>query len=125
MTLAGILFLIIATVCAAMFSIAFKIFQKKDIDSHQAIFFNYLTAFVLGLIGSLNGQIVVNPLKADWIVSVIILGIIFMAGMVLLSASTRRVGVAISTVCSRASMTSKATSENSSRCLRRQMRTEA
>ena len=104
MTLAGILFLIIATICAAMFSIAFKIFQKKDIDSHQAIFFNYLTAFVLGLIGSLNGQSVVNPLKADWLVSVIILGIIFMAGMVLLSASTRRVGVAISTVCSRASM---------------------
>ena len=51
----GILFLIIATVCAAMFSIFFKIFQLKDIDSLQAIFFNYLTAFVLGLLISFDG----------------------------------------------------------------------
>ena len=104
MTLTGILFLIIATVCAAMFSVAFKIFHRKDIDSHQAIFFNYLIAFVMGMLFSLHGEVVVNPFKASWLVPVIILGFIFMAGMVLLSESTRRVGVAISTVCSRASM---------------------
>ncbi len=102
--MSGILFLIIATVCAAMFSISFKIFQKKNIDSDQAIFFNYLTAFVLGVLFSLNGEMVVNPVKADWFIPVIFLGLIFMAGMVVLSDSTRRVGVAISTVCSRASM---------------------
>lgn len=104
MTFTGILFLIIATVLTAMFSIVFKIFHRKDIDANQAIFFNYLTAFVLGVLFSLQGGAVVNPLKADWLVDVIILGFIFMAGMVMLSASTRRVGVAISTVCSRASM---------------------
>jgi drug/metabolite transporter (DMT)-like permease len=104
MTFTGILFLIIATILTAMFSIVFKIFHRKDIDANQAIFFNYLTAFVLGVLFSLNGEAVVNPLKADWLVDVIILGFIFMAGMVMLSASTRRVGVAISTVCSRASM---------------------
>jgi drug/metabolite transporter (DMT)-like permease len=104
MSITGIIFLIIATVLTAMFSIVFKIFHRKDIDANQAIFFNYLTAFVLGVLFSLNGEAVVNPLKADWLVDVIILGFIFMAGMVMLSASTRRVGVAISTVCSRASM---------------------
>ena len=104
MSFTGILFLIIATVLTAMFSIVFKIFHRQNIDANQAIFFNYLTAFVLGVLLSLNGEAVVNPLKADWLVDVIILGFIFMAGMVMLSASTRRVGVAISTVCSRASM---------------------
>lgn len=104
MTFTGILFLIIATILTAMFSIVFKIFHRKDIDANQAIFFNYLTAFILGVLFSLNGEAVVNPLKADWLIDVIILGFIFMAGMVMLSASTRRVGVAISTVCSRASM---------------------
>ena len=104
MAITGIIFLIIATVLTAMFSIVFKIFHRKDIDANQAIFFNYLTAFILGVLFSLNGGAVVNPLKADWLVDVIILGFIFMAGMVMLSASTRRVGVAISTVCSRASM---------------------
>ena len=104
MTLTGILFLIIATVLTAMFSIVFKIYHRKGIDANQGIFFNYLTAFVLGTLLSLRGEVVVNPLKADWLVDVIILGLIFMAGMVFLSASTKRVGVAISTVCSRASM---------------------
>lgn len=102
--MAGIIFLIIATVCAAMFSILFKIFQRRGIDSHQAIFFNYLTAFILGTLFSLHGELVVNPVKASWFPAVIILGFIFMAGMIVLSNSTRRVGVAISTVCSRASM---------------------
>ena len=104
MTLAGILFLIIATVLTAMFSIVFKIYHRKGIDANQGIFFNYLTAFILGTLFSLRGGVFVNPIKSDWLVDVIILGIIFMAGMVFLSASTKRVGVAISTVCSRASM---------------------
>lgn len=104
MTFTGIIFLSIATVCAAMFSIAFKIFHSKNIDSDQAIFFNYLTAFVLGVLFSLHGEVVVNPFKADWFLAVVFLGFIFMAGMVVLSDSTRRVGVAISTVCSRSSM---------------------
>jgi drug/metabolite transporter (DMT)-like permease len=104
MTLAGLIFLIIATVGAAMFSIFFKIFQRKGVDSLQAIFFNYLTAFILGILFSLHGELVVNPFKASWFPWVILLGFIFMFGMVVLSNSTRRVGVAISTVCSRASM---------------------
>ena len=104
MTLVGIVFLIIATILTAMFSIVFKIFHRKEIDADQAIFFNYLTAFVLGVLFSLHGRDLVNPLKADWLIDVIFLGFIFMAGMVMLSASTRRVGVAISTVCSRSSM---------------------
>jgi drug/metabolite transporter (DMT)-like permease len=104
MALAGIIYLIIATICAAMFSVMFKIFHIKGVDSGQAIFFNYLTAFILGILFSLHGELVVNPFKAHWLVPVLILGLIFMAGMILLSDSTRRVGVAISTVCSRASM---------------------
>ena len=46
----GILNLAIATVCAALFSIFFKIFEIRRIDSMQAIFFNYVTAFILGLV---------------------------------------------------------------------------
>lgn len=100
----GILNLAIATVCAALFSIFFKIFEIRRIDSMQAIFFNYVTAFILGLLFSFDGTFVTNPLKERWLGPVAILGFIFIAGMVILSKSTERVGVAISTVCSRASM---------------------
>lgn len=100
----GIVFLIVATVCCAMFPIFFKVFQQHDIDNHQAIFYNYVVAFILGLIFSFDGTFIVNPLKEKWLGPVAVLGFIFIAGMMLLSRSTRRVGVAISTVCSRASM---------------------
>lgn len=100
----GIIFLIVATVFAAMFSVLFKIFHIKGIDSNQAIFFNYLSAFVFGLIFSFNGGMAVNPIKSFWFVPVLCIGLVFVLGMVMLSESTKRVGVAISTVCSRASM---------------------
>jgi len=100
----GVVNLIVATICASLFSIFFKIFEIRKIDAMQAIFFNYLTAFILGLVFSFDGTFVTNPLKARWLGPVAILGFIFIAGMIILSVSTRRVGVAISTVCSRASM---------------------
>lgn len=98
--------LIIATIFAALFSILFKIFQLKGIDSKQAIVFNYVTAFVLGVIFSLtkSGPVVVNPLHETWVPWALALGIFFYLGMIFLSFSTKISGVAVSTVASRASM---------------------
>lgn len=98
--------LIVATICTAFFSIFFKIFQLKGIDSRQAIIFNYLTAFILGCLLSFNFEsgIQVNPLKSSWFVYAVLIGIVFYLGMVVLSGSTLRAGVTITTVCSRASM---------------------
>ena len=100
----GVVHLIIATICASLFSIFFKIFEIRQVDSMKAIFYNYVTAFVIGIAQSYDGSFVTNPFTAKWLVPVIILGFIFIAGMVILDVSTRKVGVAISTVCSRASM---------------------
>lgn len=98
--------LIIATVCAALFSILFKIFQLRGIDSKQAIVFNYVTAFILGIALSLtkSGPVVVNPLTESWFPWALGLGIFFYLGMIFLSYSTKVSGVAVSTVASRASM---------------------
>lgn len=98
--------LIIATVCAALFSILFKIFQLSGIDSKQAIVFNYVTAFILGIALSLtkSGPVVVNPLTESWFPWALGLGIFFYLGMIFLSYSTKVSGVAVSTVASRASM---------------------
>jgi len=96
--------LIIATVCAALFSILFKIFEIRKIDSAQAIVVNYLTAFILGMLLSKGGNADVNPFKEDWFIYAIGLGFIFYAGMAVLSYSTRMSGVAVSTIASRASM---------------------
>lgn len=98
--------LIIATICAALFSVVFKIFQLKGVDARQAIIFNYITAFILGCIMSFNFEsgIQVNPFRTGWFVFAILIGIVFYLGMIALSGSTIRAGVTITTVCSRASM---------------------
>ncbi|MBO5952446.1 MAG: EamA family transporter [Bacteroidaceae bacterium] len=97
--------LILATLCAALFSILFKIFKQKSVDSMPAIVYNYLTAVVLSLLFSYNnGSEVINPVRTDWFVPALITGLFFILGLIALSVSTARVGVAVSTVSSRASM---------------------
>lgn len=96
--------LILATVFASMFSVFFRIFQLKGIDSMHAILVNYLTAFILGCIFSMKGMGFVVPFKEDWFPIAVILGVIFILGMVMLDICTEKAGVAIATVSSRASM---------------------
>lgn len=96
--------LVLATICAAMFSIFFKIFQIKGIDGMKAIMVNYLTAFILGWLLSMKGSGLVNPFHERWFPLALVLGLIFIRGLVLLNISTEKIGVALSTVCSRASM---------------------
>lgn len=96
--------LILATLFAAMFSVFFRIFQLKGIDSMHAIMVNYLTAFVFGCFFSLKGMGFKVPFREDWFPIAIILGVIFILGMVMLDICTEKAGVAIATVSSRASM---------------------
>lgn len=96
--------LVLATVFASMFSVFFRIFQLKGIDSMHAILVNYLTAFILGCIFSMKGMGFVVPFKEDWFPIAVILGVIFILGMVMLDICTEKAGVAIATVSSRASM---------------------
>ena len=97
--------LIIATISAAMFSILFKYFQRNGIDSFKAILVNYIVAFAWGYALSMRETgFSVNPIKEKWFILAVLIGIVFIRGMVLLNICTEKVGVAISTVCSRASM---------------------
>lgn len=96
--------LILATLAAAMFAVFFRIFQLKGIDSMHAIMVNYITAFLFGCLLSLRGLGFVMPFKEDWFPIAVILGVIFVVGMVMLDICTEKAGVAIATVSSRASM---------------------
>lgn len=97
--------LIVATISAAMFAILFRVFQLKGIDSFKAIMVNYAVAFLWGCLLSFNGNAVhVNLFSEKWFYLALLIGVIFIRGMVLLNICTEKVGVAISTVCSRASM---------------------
>lgn len=97
--------LLLATVCAALFSILFKVFKKNSIDTNPAIVYNYLAAVVLSLLFSYDsGNAMVNPVGMEWFFPALAIGVVFIGGMIAMSVCTVRTGVVISTVASRASM---------------------
>ena len=99
------LYLALAIVCGATYSIFFKLFACRGLNSLQAIAFNYLTAFVLGLIvdGVSDGGAVLPASVGSWVVSVC-LGATFAGAFVVMSRSTVLSGVTLTTVASRVSM---------------------
>lgn len=98
------LYLFLAVIAASTYSILFKLFACRDIDSLQAIAFNYLTAALLGVVlslDSLSEGVVLGGV--EWGLSVV-MGAMFMAAFVLMARSTAKVGVSITTVSARVAL---------------------
>lgn len=98
------LYLFLAVIAASTYSILFKLFACRDIDSLQAIAFNYLTAALMGVVlslDSLSEGVVLGGV--EWGLSVV-MGAMFMAAFVLMARSTAKVGVSITTVSARVAL---------------------
>lgn len=102
------IYLLAAIVCGAFISISFKLFRKFGIDSLQGIFVNYITAMAVSV--ALSGQgvnmgaIFGTAFSSSWLWLAIVEGFFFMGGIVVMSVSTQRSGLAITNVAGRASM---------------------
>lgn len=98
------LYLFLAIVAASTYSVLFKLFACREIDSLQAIAFNYLTAALLGVgmsFGTLGEGVVLSG--KEWGLSVL-MGAMFVAAFVLMARSTARVGVSVTTVAARVAL---------------------
>lgn len=81
----------------------FKLFACKEIDSLQAIGFNYLTATILGLLLNVGeGEVV--PLGGGAWVAAIIMGVMFLSAFVLMARSTERSGISLTTIAARVAL---------------------
>ena len=105
------IYLLLAILCGSLFSIVFKLGQRHGADGLQVIFFHYLVAFAFTLL-PIAAHVVFNPSASagdyvpgpsSWLLGVV-QGALFMAGFVVMDRSTRRSGVALTTVCARASL---------------------
>lgn len=104
-------FLLLAIVCGSLFSIVFKLCQKHGVEGLQVIFFNYFIAFVFTLLpviaravfdpGVTASDLVPGP--SSWLLA-LVQGALFTTGFVIMDRSTQRSGVALTTVCARASL---------------------
>ena len=105
------IYLLLAILCGSLFSIVFKLGQRHGADGLQVIFINYLVAFVFTLL-PIAARVAFNhsvsagdyvPGPSSWLLGVV-QGALFVAGFVVMERSTRRSGVALTTVCARASL---------------------
>lgn len=90
-----------AILASSMIMICFKLFLKYKIDYFQAIIINYLFAFLMGIFNSPQSHSITNILSSNWIFAAAPLGILFFLTLLLYAPSTKAVGVALTTVCTR------------------------
>jgi drug/metabolite transporter (DMT)-like permease len=84
--------------------LVFKEFLKRDINTHQAITFNYLTAALIALfIGDVNYNIY-NLINTEWFYSTIALGIFFIVMFNIMAITTQKLGISISSMASKMSL---------------------
>lgn len=98
------LFLLAAMLCSTSILICFKVFGKTGIDDTTAITTNYLTGAILGFHSIRNDVSFNGIMNAPWLVLALLMGFILIAGFILFAISTRKAGVAITSISSRISV---------------------
>ncbi|MBQ0090224.1 MAG: hypothetical protein KBT27_12940 [Prevotellaceae bacterium] len=103
-------YLISAIIFGSLFAVMFRLFQQNNINSEQAIMFNYLTGLILSLIPIISNY---NAIPTGGLYTYIlsyrtlfalVQGTFFVGGFIIMAWSTWRSGVALTTVAARASL---------------------
>jgi drug/metabolite transporter (DMT)-like permease len=96
--------LILAVLFSSGIFAIFKLFVRFQIDTFQAIVFNYFTAALCGFGLYWNTWEPTNLIQISWIPFAFVSGILFISLFVILGLSSQRNGVAITSVATKMSM---------------------
>lgn len=92
---------IIFTICLFLF---FKEFDRRKVDTLEAITFNYLSAGLLSIAFGSSGYSYENTLYSDWFVPTVFLGIFFIIMFNIMALTTQKLGVTIGSLASKMSL---------------------
>jgi drug/metabolite transporter (DMT)-like permease len=92
---------IIFTICLFLF---FKEFDRRKVDTLEAISFNYLSAGLLSIAFGSSGYSYENTLYSDWFIPTILLGIFFIVMFNIMALTTQKLGVTIGSLASKMSL---------------------
>ncbi|MDO5442722.1 MAG: hypothetical protein Q4G10_03545 [Bacteroidia bacterium] len=105
------LYLLLAIVCATVFSVMFSICQKRQVDVNIAMLANYIAGALLSGISvftqmTQSGIQDYSVLKPDMTVTALALvaGLIYSTGFLVRDAGTAHCGVSLTSICSRVSL---------------------
>lgn len=96
--------LLLSIASSSIIFVIFKLFRKFEIDTFQAIVFNYFTAFIIGM--SLYGSAWKPEFFAEtnWMIAAVVCGILFISLFFIMGSSSQLNGVASTSVAVKMSM---------------------
>ena len=96
--------LLLAIIFTVILFVCFKEFTKKDIDTSQAITFNYFAASILGLLFYENSISIYEITTSEWIYPTIALGFFFIIMFNIMAITTQKLGISIASMASKMSL---------------------
>lgn len=97
-------FLFLSIACSTALFILFKIFDRFQINTLQAIVVNYYTAFILGVL-SYNGPVSLDSIPStSWFIGAVVLSFLFISVFNLMAITSQRNGLSVASVAGKMSI---------------------
>ena len=97
-------FLFIAIVCSVLLGFIFKLFLRYEVDTFQAIVFNYFTCLACGWVHLGHFPVGGETYGMPWFPYAIFLGLVFISGFYTSALTVRYFGVTVSQVMQKMSI---------------------
>lgn len=98
------IYILLAVLFSSMLYVVLKLFTKFEINTFQAIVFNYLTAFIVGYLFSTDTIKFSALLNKSWIGGSFLLGGLFILVFTILGKTAQENGISVASVSSKMSM---------------------
>ncbi len=98
------IYFILVIVLNTLLSVLFKIFPKYNIDTFQAIVFNYITCVITGTWYLGDMPYTTTQIHAAWLPYAIIMGIAFISVFNLIGYCTKTIGITATTISNKLSL---------------------
>jgi len=98
------IFLLLSILCNSLLFIILKYFERFKINTLQALVFNYITAFSLGVVSNESGiSLAVLP-HMPWAWIMLLMGTLFIIVFLLIAKTAQEIGVSVATVANKMSV---------------------
>lgn len=98
------IYLILSILCSTFILITFKLFKRFNIDTLQAIIYNYITCTIVGCIALQYIPIDAQNLQSSWFPFALMLGFIFIGGFYISALTIQVFGITLATIMQKMSL---------------------
>lgn len=98
------IYIVLSVLASSLIFVIFKLFDRYQIDTVQAIIFNYITACSCGLLVSDTPIVISGYSEYPWFYGALGLGIIFISIFICMALTTQKNGLSVAAVASKMSV---------------------